>query len=680
LASAVRGNTLVVLPTGLGKTLVAVLLGLIRGEQGKVLFLAPTKPLVEQHAKSIRELTGGRVEPVIMDGSIPRQKRQHLWETAGWLVATPQTVQNDLLRGQSLEKVSLVVFDEAHRAVGDYAYVYIARKYKEDTGEGNPLFHVLALTASPGKDGEKIREVLGHLFIKHVEVRTEEDPDVRPYVGEKLISWQEVQLPPAYRDFVNKVKGVLRLHLQALKKMGHLGSADLSRVHKRDLITLQQRTQDYDTMSAVAAALKAHHALEMVESQGMLAYAAYLEKLEGDRTRAAHELMKQLPKPDFSLDHPKMGVLIDLIGKETKGQIIVFSHFRQQGKNIVAALTARGVDAEVFVGQKEGMSQKKQKEVVERFRKGAFRVLVATSVAEEGMDIPSVKLIIFYEPVPSSIRHIQRKGRLRGGGKVKILATRGTREQAYIYSSRRKELGMVQTLRRMGGQSLGESHLIVPTPGQTRLDLAPEIKVVVDDREFDLAKRLGDGGGVNFKRLEIGDVVVSDKIVVERKTTADFVSSIVDGRLFRQATEMKDLYENPLIIIEGQPSELYTHRAIHPNAIRGALASLVLKHGVPIIFTRDLQDTADFIRVLVTRESKPDNGPSIKVPKAGTLREQQERLVCALPGINLVLARRLLDHFREPLALFTTDIKGLQEVEGIGKKKATLIFEVLRKA
>ncbi|MBR9681519.1 MAG: DEAD/DEAH box helicase [Candidatus Altiarchaeota archaeon] len=666
LATAAKDNTLVVLPTGLGKTLIAIMMGLLREKKGKVLLLAPTKPLVEQHAKSIETSTG--IVPVVLSGKIPRSKRLKLWESADWIVATPQTVQNDLLRGQKLNEVSLLVFDEAHRAVGEYAYVYIAQKYKDDAINSQ----VLALTASPGKDQEKIKEIMNNLFIKNVEIRTEADADVRPYVGNKMITWLEVKLSDEYKQFTSKIKNVLRKYVRALKQMDLLGTANLNRIRKMDLIEIQKGAEDPDAMSYSAAAIKCMHALEMAETQSIEAYGAYLKKLETDRSRAARELLVQLPPPTKNMEHPKMTRLMGLIKKSAKdGQIIVFSHFRHQGKEIVSALEAKGVSAQVFVGQREGMSQKQQKATIDAFKREEFQVLVSTSVGEEGIDIPSVKLIVFYEPVPSSIRLIQRKGRLRGGGKVKILATSGTKEQAYLYSSRRREWNMIQTLRSMrpGGK------ILVRTPkGQKVLgSFIPQgVEVIIDDREFDLAKRLE---GATTQRLLIGDIIISDRIAIERKTAADFVNSIVDGRLFKQMTKLQELYDNPLLLIEG--NDLYTHRAVHPNAIRGALASLVINKGVPVIFTKDLDETADFIKVLAVRETKEGRSPSVKTPKASNLKQQQEFLVASLPGINLVLARRLLEAFSSPINIFRATTKELSGVEGVGPKKAKTLARVL---
>jgi len=656
LATAVKGNTLVVLPTGLGKTLIAIMLGIIKQKSGKVVFLAPTKPLVEQHAKTIEEVTG--ITPAVLHGRIPFEKRKSLWENSSWIVETPQTLQNDLLRGLSIENVSLMVFDEAHRAVGDYAYVYIAQKYLEEGREP----HILALTASPGSDEDKIREVLDNLAIKYIEVRTEDDEDVKPYVKEKMIQWVVVELPPVYREVVKKVKEVVKHYLEVLKKMGIIESADVSAVRRRELIELQPKVVgDPDAMVAVAAAIKASHAWEVLETQSMEAYRRFLEKLSRDRGRASREVYRLLPEP-LPVEHPKMKKLIELLqGNE---QAIVFANFADQVDLIVEKLRKHGISCEKFIGQRQGMSQKEQKRIIEKFRKGEFRVLVSTSIGEEGIDLPSVSLIVFYEPVPSAIRFVQRKGRLRRGGKIYILLTKGSREHAYLYAAKAKERRMVKLLKSLRPQLKVQTTL-------EAFEKVGEPFIIADDREIGIAKLLG----AKIRRIEVGDFIISDRVAVERKTAKDFVDSIIDGRLFEQVAELKKAYERPVLIIEG--FDLYSHRAVHPNAIRGAIASLVVDWNIPVVFTRDAEETAAFLKAMARREHEAGRAPAIRVPKGESLEEQQELLVSALPGINLTLARRLLKKFKSPLRVFNATLTELMEVEGIGGKKAREIKKVL---
>ncbi|MFQ6013267.1 MAG: DEAD/DEAH box helicase, partial [Thermoplasmata archaeon] len=172
-------STLVVLPTGMGKTVVAllVLAERLRQGAGRVLFLAPTKPLVEQHAAFLRARLRDEIETGVLTGEVAPADREWTWVHDRIVVSTPQVVRNDLKYGRTdLEAFGLLVFDEAHRAVGDYAYVQVGEAYKAQKGL------VMGTTASPGSDPERILEVARNLGIEGVEIRTEYDPDVVNYI------------------------------------------------------------------------------------------------------------------------------------------------------------------------------------------------------------------------------------------------------------------------------------------------------------------------------------------------------------------------------------------------------------------------------------------------------------------------------------------------------------------
>ncbi|RLG27693.1 Hef nuclease, partial [Methanosarcinales archaeon] len=172
-AAALRESSLVVLPTGLGKTIVALLVLAQRLDSGKVLVLSPTKPLVEQHASFLKKVLRVSEDEIVMfTGSMPPHTREALWRDARVIVSTPQVIENDLLAGRiGLRDVAHITFDEAHRGTGNYAYVYIAKRYFDESV--NPL--VLGITASPGSSREKIQEVCSNLGLTHVEVRSEYD-------------------------------------------------------------------------------------------------------------------------------------------------------------------------------------------------------------------------------------------------------------------------------------------------------------------------------------------------------------------------------------------------------------------------------------------------------------------------------------------------------------------------
>lgn len=164
-ATATKYNTLVVLPTGLGKTLIAKMLAKYRLENvsgSKVLFLTPTKPLATQHMDTFLD-TWQKEELLLSLGTTSPEKRQEQYKTAKIIFATPQTIENDIINKRiSLENISLIIFDEAHRATGDYSYGFIAKQY-DMHGENK---RVLALTASPGTDKEAISQICANLNIE----------------------------------------------------------------------------------------------------------------------------------------------------------------------------------------------------------------------------------------------------------------------------------------------------------------------------------------------------------------------------------------------------------------------------------------------------------------------------------------------------------------------------------
>ncbi|TLZ72715.1 MAG: DEAD/DEAH box helicase, partial [Methanobacteriota archaeon] len=285
LASLER-STLVVLPTGMGKTVVAamVIAEILRKRGGKILFLAPTKPLVEQHAASLRDLlVVDRIALFTGEVTSP-EERELLWRENKVIVSTPQVIRNDLRAERfSLEDVSLIIFDEAHRAVGDYAYVDVAAAYKQI-----PNRLVLGMTASPGSSAEKILEVCGNLGITAVEIRTEYDADVVPYLHDLTIEPISVTAPDVSKEIRKLLQTVVDEQIDRLKKLGFL--AGKAKVNRKDLLAVgdeaRQRLDSgakdgrlYGAMTAQAIAMKADHAIELAETQGLGSLRTYFENM-----------------------------------------------------------------------------------------------------------------------------------------------------------------------------------------------------------------------------------------------------------------------------------------------------------------------------------------------------------------------------------------------------------------
>ncbi len=183
------------------------------------------------------------------------------------------------------------------------------------------------------------------------------------------------------------------------------------------------------------------------------------------------------------------------------------------------------------------------------------------------------------------------------------------------------------------------------------------------------------GVQLEFKALKVGDYIVSDDVAVERKTLNDFVSSIIDRRLFEQARAMKDSYSRPLLLIE---NEEVMERGISKEAMRGALLSVVLDIGVPALIGRDTADAAETLVAIAKREQRgAPNGPSLKDRrKPQTPDGEREYVVASLPFVEATLAKRLLEAFKTVEGVFSASEEDLQKIDKIGPKKAKRIREL----
>ena len=320
---------------------------------------------------------------------------------------------------------------------------------------------------------------------------------------------------------------------------------------------------------------------------------------------------------------------------------------------------------------------------------GEYDVLLSTSVAEEGIDIPAVDLVVLYEPVPSEVRMIQRRGRTgrKRTGRVKVLITNGTRDEAYYWSSVRKEDKMKYQL--IDPDVLEELN----ASALERMEDQKRVKVIERPKEAEKVNPLvyadsREGNSkvirhlsemeidVKVRSMAVGDYQVSDEVVIERKTAKDFVDSIIDKRLFKQARELSEEFKRPLLILEGD--DIY-NGMLHPNAVRGTLAAIAIDFGISIIPTRNSEDTAAMIKRIAVREQ---NGEKTHIQirtdkKPVSLWEQQLFIVESLPNIGPVNAKNLLQHFGSVEKVMNASESELQEVEGIGKKTAKNIRKVV---
>ena len=491
--TATASNTLVVLPTGLGKTMIAILVAASRLEkfpEGKVLVMAPTKPLTLQHYESFRaHFALPPRQLAVLTGATGPTERTELWASAKLLFATPQTVFNDVKnRRVSLRELVLAVFDEAHRSVRDYSYTQLAKRYAEEAE--HPL--ILGLTASPGGSREKVQEIKRNLYIDRVESRSEEDQDVRPYVERTATEAIRVPLPEEYQETISRIREIFNEKITRLRNAGFLRG---DRVSKKMLlearITISGRLREaqaeggqrgyiFGSIINQAQAVVILHALEVLETQGASSLSKYLERLtvyllKDPRWTRIEEEAKKIR----GVAHPKVerlvSVIRDQLGKKKDSKVIVFTQYRDTIDSIIERLDAANLDARRFVGQADragdkGMDQRLQTERLEMFREGRFPILVSSSIGEEGLHVPDVDLVVFYEAVPSEIRSIQRRGRTgrTAEGRVVILLAEGTVDESYYYSSIFKENRMRRLVSAPGEE--GKKPRRRPTRNPTLLD------------------------------------------------------------------------------------------------------------------------------------------------------------------------------------------------------------------
>jgi ERCC4-related helicase len=562
--SAARSNTLVILPTALGKTIISILVcaeALYNHRDKRVLVLAPTRPLVAQHLRLFSTVLKILEEQVVsVTGKTPPETRRAVWDKAELrlIFATPEVVKNDLNEGRLLLRdFSLLVFDEAHKAVKDYSYALIAKEYINQYRY--PL--ILGLTASPGAERSRVQEVCNNLFIENLEYRNEEDPDVKPYVNPIEISWKWFSLSQQYLYIISRLRSMLYEKLRWLIHKGMLRKKSLEWVFKRDLLSLgdelrytieltmeEQRSTLYTALKKQSSALTLMYCLELIESQGSFSLRAFLDRIEQeDRGKTYTTILKH---PDIMEirtllqnmreDSPKIQYLLQLVKQNTsrprtsegyseftgtnnnkhynkKSKILIFTQYRETAKHIVEILSRNKISCSRFVGQAsrsgdDGMTQDRQAEVLELFKGGDYQVLVATSIAEEGLDIPEVDLVVFYEPIPSEIRYIQRRGRTgrKSSGLVIILAMKDSIDARYLNASNRRVQKMKELLAyiKTTFKPLARDEPLRPNP------MTQEELIAIERRNKRLEDRLS--GAV---KMAIAQGILSEDQAKERLST-----------------------------------------------------------------------------------------------------------------------------------------------------------------
>ena len=842
-------STLLVLPTGMGKTPieVMVLAERLRSPGGRGIMLAPTNALVNQHLSDLKNLLNlsDDAEIVALTGSVPPKKRQNIWQSAKIVVATPQVVRNDVQNGITrLDDVALLIVDEAHRATGNHAMAQVGDLFAEQ----NPSGLLIAATASPGHIEAEINEVCDRLRIVNIHARPPEDALLAPYATGLEVNDVFVEVPEELRLLAQPLEIWLNRIVERLRRLGfytrqgHITAGGLQEAQKRISISIGNgESFGYRAAKENGIAMRLTHLIASILCQGVAATRETLARIgkggadekKSTKEFAADPRISQLKDTLNSMDecHNKVTMVRRMVRRQIKespeSRIIVFANFRDTVDEISRVLQdVEGAIPQRFVGQANrdgsaGMSQKVQLESLDAFRSGAANVLVATSVGEEGLDVPNADLVIFYEPVGSEIRTIQRRGRTgrQRAGTVHVLIAKGTRDEGARASAKSREARMFRAIqqvrRKRGGSSIGseganlgaftlddgsstavflhleserlapeiddtvaptlvvEEEKVEPKPnpadlarrmrpsGQVGLDSYPTestsermivetpvlkaetlvqsianepilpdgdgVIVSIDHREGKsaLAARLRQEGlTVEIVNLPVGDVKISDRILIERKGTRDFVDSLLDGRLLDQASRLVGAAPRSLLVLEGD--DLFQHRAVSGQAIMGALATLTLDYGLPVVTSSDTAETARFIAVSARRETKmlehlsetaqerlrasehPDMAsdteenlaivaansaadgvfdPTAPILDAteGTMSEERRRemhgitrsMLEQVPGIGPALASRILDRWPTMAALANATDDEIVQVPGLSISLAQEIVRIL---
>lgn len=713
---ALNKNTLIVLPTGTGKTVIGLLViayWLEKTPDAKIIFVAPTRPLVEQHYDFLRKNMNISPELITwLSGEIPPAKRKNLWSKQ-IIVSTPQVVYNDLIKGYStVNDRWLVIFDEAHRAVREHPYAKIARLVNS---KSTP--RIIGLTASPG-DISKTKEIMAVLRIEDLVLLTRRDHELRRYL--QPVKWRIVDTPPppqlkhaldmikkTINERINKLKEILEdtslTDYLSIRKISYT-KLDILR-NKIEELYLENKLPNVARKEAtliINQLILLDKLLTYIESYSYKAFIDYYERLRSKVLRRsiiaklllnnpflneAYILIKELDSSGYL--HPKMEKLIELL-KMAHGKTIVFASMKNVALEIYTNLNSHNIKALYLVGQNKGkktigMKQREQIMTIKRFVADDYKVLVATHVGEEGLDISEVSNVVFYDNPVSAIRRIQREGRTGRSrpGNVYFIIMKGTRDESRYWAGVARERKLYEELKSFKAEIITISDKIRPLTefiggAEKPMESGQSAVVYVDYRERsgDIINILRENNVVVIlESLPTGDYIVGD-YVIERKTMDDFASSIIDGRLFKQLKNLKDLSNKPLIIIEGNLIDFT--KKLDLNVYAGAILSIVDDFHIPLIITSNSKETAEFISTLAKRVSRQQE-KYVKLrsdKKPLDIKEIQRFVLAGIPGINAILADKLLHKFGSLQTIANASIDDLVKVEGIGIQLARRIYNV----
>ncbi|HVP23711.1 MAG TPA: DEAD/DEAH box helicase [Conexivisphaerales archaeon] len=446
-------NAIIVLPTGMGKTAVAALIiaNRLASTGGRTLFLAPTRILVQQHKEfleKVLDLPAGSVAAVTGEDDI--HTRGDAW-SAKIVCATPQIAVQDVKR--SLLDVSLfdlLILDEVHRAIGDHSYVQISELFRSGDVQR------IGLTATLPSERQKIEEIKGHLSAERILFRDYESDDIKPYVHDVKVDVRLLESP----DYMKRASLLIREVLK--EKLANIARENLMPRAAADKLSFKEMMRNRDSIMAKGSwnaklsyffAAKLFNLEKMLETQSYKAFLSYFERVRDTKGRVNSMIVKEPRLKEAyelingavvaGLEQPKFEALKGLIAELTpQDRALIFAGYRETVDYIYRTLSDRGISAWILIGKQgaTGQRQEEQVKAVDMFRKGKYRVLIATQIGEEGLDIAECNLVVFYDNVASAIRYVQRRGRTgrRKEGRMIMLIVKDTVDEAYYRVVQRK--------------------------------------------------------------------------------------------------------------------------------------------------------------------------------------------------------------------------------------------------
>ena len=387
--SAFYHNLLVALPTGLGKTFIAstVMLNFLRWfPKSKIVFMAPTKPLVAQQIKACCSITGIPASKVAILLDKTRKNRGEIWNSRQVFFTTPQVVENDLAFGLVNPKsISLLVIDEAHRARGNYSYNNVVNFLKRF----NDSFRILALTATPAADVEGVQNVIDNLMISKVEVRTEDSDDIVKYMKTKKVCRRVLAVLDEIRECIDLLATAVAPVLKSANEKGLLDVTDPTRINAFKCMEASRRLlanknvpeglkwAQYFILQLLGTVGQCYRRLNIYGVNSFYSYfqekhkeftAKWNSKKSKNKLNADFYFSEPIKKllearekviSNQAYSHPKIEALMEELedffqAKDTSSsRVIIFTEFRESALEIVKAIenANNGSKPHIFIGQ-----------------------------------------------------------------------------------------------------------------------------------------------------------------------------------------------------------------------------------------------------------------------------------------------------------------------------------------